>query len=119
MKRLNTNFIKWLLPVLFIGYMSATSFFKHTHFVNGVVVEHSHPFKKDRAHDHQNDAVEIYAIQSLSTISAADGAVCLMTLNSIIPAIEILRNDKYLQHPPKAIKGKLYLRPPPVLLSLS
>jgi hypothetical protein len=38
---------RFLLLLLFIGYYSCITLFFHAHLINGVVIVHSHPFRKN------------------------------------------------------------------------
>lgn len=38
--------------VLFIAYHAGISAFTHVHYINGVFITHSHPFKSTHSHSH-------------------------------------------------------------------
>ncbi|MDR2913672.1 MAG: hypothetical protein LBV74_02370 [Tannerella sp.] len=114
MKQLLAGRIKWLLPVLFIGYISCISLFEHTHVVDGVIVTHSHPFKKGAHHDHQQNKLYIYHIQQLSTFSAEDNAVHTMHLYYHTSLITRMFDYSTSGLSSYFIQGKSFLRPPPV-----
>ncbi|HPF00930.1 MAG: hypothetical protein AB7V36_07840 [Bacteroidales bacterium] len=74
--------LRLLLPVLFLGYMSSATLFMHTHYINGVAVVHSHPYKSaddgSSGHQHSNQGFLLIAVLShISVLVAAAGIVCL------------------------------------------
>lgn len=114
MKQLLITYIKWLLPVLFTGYIGCISLFEHTHLVDGEVIAHAHPFDKNTHHDHQQNKLYIYCIQSISTISAEDGAISTVYLDYHASLISILQDNNCSRSSSFSIKGKSFLRPPPI-----
>ncbi len=46
-----------LLLTLFVGYFVGTSFFKHTHIVDGKIIVHSHPFSSTEQHSHSTNTI--------------------------------------------------------------
>lgn len=73
MLRRGADYIKWMLPLLFVWYYSSVMLYMHTHVEEGMMISHSHPFK-DVAHHHQSLS-EILFFQNISSVKAEDGAV--------------------------------------------
>lgn len=98
--------------MLFIGYQICITSFTHVHYVNGVLVSHSHPFADD---EHSHQKTEFIFIAHLSDFSALplaafeliDFLSLLLAVFEICPVEEILNlpSIPYFQ-----------LRAPPVVL---
>lgn len=71
MKKKMIRIFKIILPALFIAYLASTSFFYHTHIVNGVTIVHSHPFEK-KGHTHTQKG---YLIINLMAHYISDGVI--------------------------------------------
>lgn len=54
---------KWLLLALFASYISAISFFTHTHVVNRIAYVHSHPFKKGEKTQHTHTENQFFLLE--------------------------------------------------------
>lgn len=81
MQEVLKKYLKWLLPMLFIGYCFVISLFEHAHVVDGVIVVHSHPFKTlPEGAAHQHSTTELQLFYFLTHFSADDGAIRLLTL---------------------------------------
>lgn len=109
--------MKWLLPVIFIGYYSSISLFMHVHVEHGITIIHSHPFKKvpDGGCHHHSSLSEIQLFHLLTTVQVGDGAVhslqlhfytlqfCEITESSVYPGYLLpLEGEFYLRAPPTA-----------------
>lgn len=109
--------MKWLLPVLFIGYYSSITLFIHVHIESGTTIVHSHPFaKKAGGACHQHASLsEIQLFHILTSISVEDGAVHPLQLqfytSQVFEIIEMPVCPDYLI----PVLGKLSLRAPPVV----
>lgn len=116
MRQRISNYVKWILPVLFILYYGNISLFIHAHIVNGVIVVHSHPFRNKAdgsPHDHNNNLAEFQFYQAASSIQASDGAVATLLLEKPnVSAVDVFLLPSYdvvLQ-----ITDRVnFLRPPP------
>lgn len=53
--------------MLFVGYQICITSFTHVHYVNGVLISHSHPFAND---DHSHQKTEFIFIAHLSDFTA-------------------------------------------------
>lgn len=64
MKKRNNRHIatKWILLVLFASYVSAISFFTHTHIVNRIAYVHSHPYKKSEKTQHSHTENQLFLL---------------------------------------------------------
>lgn len=56
------------LLVLFVAYQTSITAFTHVHYVNGVIITHSHPFHGKHAHSKS----ELLVIGRLSTFQARE-----------------------------------------------
>lgn len=108
--------MKWLLPILFIGYYGCISLFMHVHIEHGTTIVHSHPFKKTTQEDghHHASLYEIQLFHYLTTVQVQDGAVHSLQLNFYaLPFYKItppaVHSDRL-----SPVRGKLSLRAPPV-----
>ena len=54
-----------LLLLLFVSYQAGIVLFTHVHYVNGVSVAHTHPFK---AHTHEHNLEEYLLLQQLGHV---------------------------------------------------
>lgn len=108
--------MKWLLPVIFIGYYGSISLFMHVHIEHGTTIVHSHPFKKAANGDchHHASLYEIQLFHYLTTVHVQDGAVHPLQLNFYaLPFYKITETTVY-SDPLSPIQGKISLRAPPV-----
>ena len=82
MKHILRKYLKWILPIIFIGYFGIVSLFEHTHIVNGVIIVHSHPFESlpDGA-THHHTANQLQLFYFLSHFSAGEGCVYSLALS--------------------------------------
>ncbi|MBB4045444.1 hypothetical protein GGR06_003258 [Bacteroides reticulotermitis] len=113
MKRLLLQSMRYFLPILFVSYMASITFFGHVHVVNGVVVVHSHPFKKSA--NHQHSTVELQLIHFLSILTVDDLPPTL-SIAQFIPSLlfTLLDNCQSLScHAP--YHGVVGLRAPPAI----
>lgn len=115
MKDKMRKYMKWILPVIFIGYFSIVSLFEHTHIVDGVIVVHSHPYKTlpdGAAHHHPVTQLQFFYF--LSHFVAGDGCVASLTVSFLLfllfsYAVPLV-SPGFISLP----KGALQLRAPPI-----
>lgn len=77
MKQRLPFFIKWLLPIIFVGYISCVSLFEHAHIINGVIIVHSHKASDESGgatHQHTSQR-ELQMFHFLSHFNVGDGAI--------------------------------------------
>jgi hypothetical protein len=109
--------MKWLLPILFIGYYSSISLFMHVHIEHGTTIVHAHPFKKaaDGTCHHHSSLSEIQLFHLLTTVNVEDGAVHPLQLHFYaLPIYKITERPVYPDHLIPVL-GKLSLRAPPAV----
>ncbi|WP_274950251.1 hypothetical protein [Bacteroides cutis] len=96
------------LLVLFIAYQASITAFTHVHYVNGVLVTHSHPFHNK--HSHSDASLLVIGLLSHFISSEPD---CCEQLHPMCPLLTVLR----VESGSVAVKGKAYrvisLRAPP------
>ncbi len=86
-----TRLAGYFFLILFLSFFASTTFFYHTHIVNGDTVVHSHPYKKDKngypIHQHSTKGyLLIHIIRNFTSLAAVNVllAVALLKLISII-----------------------------------
>lgn len=77
--------------VLFIIYQTSITAFTHVHYINGVLITHSHPFDKANAHSHSKTSLVV--IGQLSTFCSLE--------------VDVFEN----QHPMRALLAVLKAEP--------
>lgn len=115
MRQKISQYINWLLPVLFILYYSNIAVFLHTHIEGDEIIMHSHPFSKscEGAAHHHRSLEEVLSIHNLSSIHASDGAVHALQLTPFASELkEIILNPLYSNHF-ISFAGARFLRAPP------
>nr|WP_300698392.1 hypothetical protein [Bacteroides sp.] len=96
--------------VLFIIYQTSISAFTHIHYINGVLITHSHPFHTTHSHS----STSFSSIGYLSTFFSPNVDVC-GNLHPMRALLAVLKADKATP----TIKGEvirtLSLRAPPTV----
>lgn len=72
MKKIKKIILALSLLVLFVMYQASITAFTHVHYVNGVLITHSHPFHGK--HTHTSTALVV--IDRLATFHSPEIAVC-------------------------------------------
>lgn len=109
--------MKWLLPILFIGYSFTISLFEHTHIIDGVIIVHSHPFKSlPDAANHQHSIAQLQLFHFLSHFSAPAGAVHSLTLRLAFGLLGLLAVPLYIRNIVRQDKTGFSRRAPPACL---
>lgn len=67
MKKMCMNFLRMMLPVLFVLYTGMIVSFTHVHIINGVTIVHAHPYNDDSP-NHTHTGTELQLLHQLSTI---------------------------------------------------
>ena len=113
MKRIKRTIYALCLLVLFVGYQASVTAFTHVHYVNGVLITHSHPFHNQHSHS----ATSLIAIGLLSHFSS-DKPDCSEIQHPMRSLLRVVENETDTS----VIKGKAYrmisLRAPPYSVSL-
>lgn len=99
------------LLALFVAYQASVTAFTHVHYVNGVLITHSHPFHNQHSHS----ATSLIVIGLLSHFSS-DKPDCCEMLHPMRALLRVLENATDTP----VVKGKtcrvISLRAPPVSL---
>lgn len=112
------KYMKWLLPILFIGYTFTVSLFEHTHIIDGVIIIHSHPFKSlPDAASHQHTVAQLQLFHFLTHFSAPEGAVHPLTLYLAFGLLGLLAVPMYIRNAAWQDKSGFSRRAPPAYLS--
>lgn len=111
------KYLKGLLPLLFVVYVSDISLFIHMHIVEGEIIVHSHPYKNVQGGPlHQHAQGEIQFFCSLSHYNIGDNAVGVfaLSLQPLIPTtLSVIR---VLWRFLSSLKHAVSLRAPPCCL---
>lgn len=113
MKITRKSILPLLLLLLFAAYQTGITAFTHAHYVNGVMIVHSHPFKDGHHHHTKSQLVVITQLSSYHTPKPEE-SFRLFVERSFFVSIE--------QRPVTAFTPKVHLksqtlRAPPVVLS--
>ncbi len=112
------NVLKCQLVLLFIGYYISSTMFYHAHLVNGYLLSHSHPYKRDKnnkypyeSHSHSSQAYSY--IQQLNEASWKDTASVVEITSPVISHFEciVLYNTPFVKATTFSVS---LLRAPPV-----
>ncbi|MBE6287482.1 MAG: hypothetical protein E7099_04755 [Mediterranea massiliensis] len=100
------------LLILFVGYQVCITSFTHVHYVNGVLISHSHPFADDE-HSHQKTEFSLIAtLSQFSTLAFEDS-------NTVAPLWQLLAEVNLgfvVDALPIHVSCYISLRAPPVVL---
>lgn len=98
------------LLVLFVAYQASITAFTHVHYVNGVIITHSHPFHGKHTHSKS----ELVVIGRLSTFHAPEVEIYeeLHPMRVFLAALEAERLTPLVKG---ELKQLVSLRAPPVL----
>lgn len=101
------------LLALFVTYQASVTAFTHVHYVNGVLITHSHPFHNQHSHS----ATSLIVIGLLSHFSS-DKPDCCEMLHPMRALLRVLENATDTP----VVKGKtcrvISLRAPPCFVTL-
>ncbi|MDO5665106.1 MAG: hypothetical protein Q4G63_07610 [Bacteroidia bacterium] len=114
MKTRKLNSIKWLLVVLFAGYIGGISFFTHTHILNKSIYTHSHPFKKSEKKEHHHTENQLIILEQFYKTSITEDVIpkteCGIYSQSFVKLRVRICNIHHLT----TIPNNTQLRAPPV-----
>jgi len=119
MIRLQKRLAVSALLTQFLIYFASVVIFSHTHYINGILVIHSHPYpisesSNNPAHQHTTDELLILQVTSETNFVASDfgieldGQLLSKTLPIVLPQNELSDDNSFYDN-------GLYLRAPPVL----
>lgn len=98
--------------LLFVFYYTSISTFAHTHYADGQMIVHSHPFSPKAEHQHSANTFQL--IQQISHFSSIEFFFGLLLLffavNFIFLAFRKVQNPDLLKY-----GYSLFCRPPPTL----
>jgi hypothetical protein len=90
-KKSITRLTGYFFLILFLGFFASTTFFNHTHIVDGDTIVHSHPYKKDKngnpTHQHSTKGyLLIHIIKNFTTTAVAStlfGTILVKSIHEI------------------------------------
>ncbi len=98
------------LLVLFVAYQASITAFTHVHYVNGVIITHSHPFHGKHTHSKS----ELLVIGRLSTFQAPEVDV-YQELHPMRALLAVLEAERLTPLVKGELKQNISLRAPPAL----
>ena len=102
-----------MLLTLFVVYFTGTTFFPHTHIINGITVVHSHPYSATEHHTHSASSVQLIQLLS-SLIFSVSLAVFLAKTLWILLSDGV--SKKYTENYFNSAELVHFNRPPPCFL---
>ena len=110
MKERKYIFIPLLLLSLFLGYQVGITMFSHVHYVNGVMIVHSHPSADDQ---HSHTEMQIVTMAKVSNFLGMEPTFVTMEeiSLSLFKTLEYKRECRFL---PDTYLSDISLRAPPV-----
>lgn len=100
------------LLVLFIMYQTCITAFTHVHYVNGVMIAHSHPFSGTHSHSQTS----LLVINHLSAFTSYEADVQEVDL-PVRPLLAVLEAEATTPTVKGEVIRTLTLRAPPVFVS--
>lgn len=101
------------LLVLFVAYQASITAFTHVHYVNGVLVAHSHPFQGKHSHSYNS-----FIVIGLLSHFSSDKSDCDAQQHPMCPLLWVVEAEAATP----AIKGEAYralsLRAPPYFITV-
>ena len=110
MRRVKRVLSSLLLLTLFIVYQVSITMFTHVHFVNGVMVVHSHPSHGKHTHS----KIEVVIIARLSSFHSLE-ADAPIHIEAIRPLLYCLQQQTDIPVMPETHMRVVSLRAPPVV----
>lgn len=98
--------------VLFVAYQASITAFTHVHYVNGVIITHSHPFHGKHTHSKS----ELLVIGRLSTFQAPEVDV-YQELHPMRTLLAVLKAERLTPLVKGELKQNISLRAPPALVA--
>ncbi len=109
MRRIKRVLSSLLLLALFIVYQAGITMFSHVHYVNGVMVVHSHPGHGKHTHF----KTEVIAIARLSSFCSLEADIPIH-IEAIRPLLGCLLQQTDIPVMPETHRCVVSLRAPPV-----
>lgn len=107
------QYIKWLLPLLFIFFINGKTLYTHAHVIDEILVVHSHPFKKGETTPHSHTSKELIAIDFHTHSYSTDAIFPHIEINS---PLFIFNQHSYIQKDKALLSAEnrnVLLRAPP------
>ena len=99
------------LLVLFVAYQTSITAFTHVHYVNGVLITHSHPFHGKHAHFKS----ELVVIDRLSAFHVLEADASVSLLHPMLTLLAVLEDEPVTPLVKGEHKQTVSLRAPPML----
>lgn len=98
------------LLMLFMAYQACITAFTHVHYVNGVLITHSHPFNSQHSHS----KTELVVIDRLAQYHSleVEGSPAV---HPYFVLLEVISEEASVASPLLPDRQSLYLRAPPYL----
>lgn len=108
--------LKFLLPVIFAGYIGVLSLYLHVHVVDGEAVVHSHPFRNSPGQPlHAHTTADFWLVHSVSSYSVTPDVVPHFDWGTRWIEFHIAPCRCFSDRTSTVVSGALYLRAPPVI----
>lgn len=111
MRIIKNIFIAVCLLALFVAYQMSITMFSHVHYINGVMIVHSHPSDNNQ-HDHTETQV-ITLAQAASFIGVEPAQTWIEPV--ILPVFNIIETDRDIDFVSSLHTSKSQLRAPPAV----
>lgn len=98
------------LLMLFIAYQACITAFTHVHYVNGVLITHSHPFNSKHSHS-KTELVVIDRLAQFQSLEVGESSA----VHPYFVLLEVISEEASLMAPQLPDRQSLYLRAPPSL----
>lgn len=99
----------FVLCLIFIAYQAGINMFSHVHYVNGVMLVHSHP-SKDKQHTHSKTSIVTLAL--IAEFSGVEPSEC--HLPQAVPVlVEAIFSSVAAGRPAGGFSQHIFLRGPP------
>lgn len=110
--RINKNIsVAICLLALFVAYQMSITMFSHVHYVNGVMIVHSHP-SDDSQHEHTETQV-ITLAQAASFIGLEPAQTWIEQI--VLPELNIIETDRDIDFVSSFHSSQSHLRAPPAV----
>ena len=116
MRKMASGISKFLLPVIFAGYIGALSFYVHVHMVDGEAVVHSHPFRNLPGQPfHNHTFADFWLVHHATSYSVTSNVVPYFDWEARWTEVYTIVCCRTVDCFPLVVSGVLFLRAPPVV----
>lgn len=95
------------LLALFVAYQASITAFTHVHYVNGVLITHSHPFHNQ--HSHSTDSLIVIGLLSHFSSDTPD---CCELQHPMRSLLQVMESETDTRHKGKSVSDALSPRSP-------